>query len=120
MKIVVTATGESLDSPVDQRFGRAAKFIMFDTDTGEHQAVDNSQNLNAAQGAGIQAAENVSRLDAQYVITGHCGPKAFRTLQAAGIKVIVGAEGTVAEAIEKFKSGELTPTQSSDVDGHWM
>ena len=120
MKVVVTSTGESIDSPVDPRFGRAAKFILFDTETGEHQTVDNSQNLNAAQGAGIQAAENVSRLEAHYVITGHCGPKAFRTLQAAGIKVIIGAEGSVAEAIEKFKAGDLTPTQSSDVEGHWI
>ena len=120
MKIVVTSTGETINSPIDPRLGRAKKFIFFDTDTGEHKVVDNSQNLNALQGAGIQAAENISRLGAQYVITGHCGPKAFRTLQAAGIKIIVGVEGTVAEAIDKFKAGELSPTEKSDVDGHWM
>ena len=120
MKVVLTSSGESLDSPLDPRFGRAQKFILFDTDTNEHQVVDNSQNLNAAQGAGIQAAQNVSRLNAEYVITGHCGPKAFRTLQAAGIKVIVGVEGTIAEVMEKFKAGKLTPTETSDVEGHWI
>ena len=120
MKIVVTSESATLDSFIDPRFGRAAKFILFDTDTSEFEPVDNAQNVNAPQGAGIQAAETVSRLGAEYVITGHCGPKAFRTLQAANIRVIVGAEGTVAEAIEKFKSGELSATDTADVEGHWV
>ena len=119
MKIVLTSTGETLDSLMDERFGRAKKLLLFDTDSGQHQVVDNTQNLNAAQGAGIQTAQNVSQLGAQYVITGHCGPKAFRTLQAAGINVIIGAKGKVSEVIEKFKAGELSPSVSADVEGHW-
>jgi len=119
MKIVVTASKPSLDSPVDARFGRAPYFIAVDTETGEWEAHDNKQNLNAAQGAGIQAAETVSRLGAEAVITGHCGPKAYRTLTAAGIGIAVGAEGTVAEAVEAYKNGKLTPADSPDVEGHW-
>lgn len=119
MKIAVTSKGETLESSVDPRFGRAAKFILFDTETGRFESVDNDQNLNVPQGAGIQAAEMVSRLGAQYLITGHCGPKAFRTLQAVGIRIFTGAQGTVAEAIEQFKAGRLTPAESEDVEGHW-
>lgn len=119
MKIAITSGGETLDSKVDPRFGRAAKFILLDTETGTFQAVDNTQNLNAAQGAGIQAAATVSRLGAEVVVTGHCGPKAFRTLQAAGIKVAAGAQGTVAEAVEAFKAGRLKSADSADVEGHW-
>jgi predicted Fe-Mo cluster-binding NifX family protein len=58
-------------------------------------------------------------LRAEAVITGHCGPKAFRTLQAAGIQVVVGADGTVADAVEQFKSGELVPSDAADVESHW-
>jgi predicted Fe-Mo cluster-binding NifX family protein len=119
MKIAVTSTGRTLESPVDPRFGRAAFFLLVDTDSGEVTAHDNAQNLNAAQGAGIQAAETVSRLGAEVLITGHCGPKAFRTLQAAGIQVVVGPEGTAAEAVEQFKAGKLTATGAADVDSHW-
>jgi predicted Fe-Mo cluster-binding NifX family protein len=119
MRIAVTSQGEMLDSPVDPRFGRASRFILVDTETGRFQAVDNAQNLNAAQGAGIQAAGTVSQLGAEVVITGHCGPKAFRTLRAAGIQVVAGAEGTVAQAVEAFKSGKLKPAESPDVEGHW-
>lgn len=109
-----------MGSPIDPRFGRAAKFILVDTETGSVQVEDNTQNLNAAQGAGIQAAQNVSRLGAQVLLTGHCGPKAFATLRAAGIQVITGVEGTVGEVVERFKRGELSPSDSPDVEGHWV
>jgi predicted Fe-Mo cluster-binding NifX family protein len=120
VKVVITSSGDGLDSPVDPRFGRAARFILVDTETGGIQAVDNTQNLNAAQGAGIQAAQTVSRLGAEVLMTGHCGPKAFATLRAAGIKVITGIQGTVAEAVERFRRGELAPAESPDVEGHWV
>jgi len=119
MKIAISAEGQDLESPVDPRFGRAQWFIIADLETGGFEAINNEQNLNAAQGAGIQAAENVASYSASYLITGHCGPNAFRALSAAGIKVIVGAEGTVAEVLERFKRGELKPTEGPDVVGHW-
>src|SRR4030042_4033657 len=98
MKTVVSAPGQGLEAQVDPRFGRAAGFVLFDTQTREARNIDNRQSLNAAQGAGIQAAEAVSRLGAECLITGHCGPKAYRTLRAAGVKVYTGAAGTGGEA----------------------
>lgn len=119
MKIVVSASGNTPDAQVDPRFGRASWFIAVDGETGAFQAHENSQNLNAAQGAGIQAAQTASRLGADVVITGHCGPKAFKTLSAAGVKVVVGAEGSVMGAVEAFKSKKLLPSDAPDVEGHW-
>jgi predicted Fe-Mo cluster-binding NifX family protein len=119
MKIARSSSGDTLEARVDPRFGRAVKFILFDTETGAVEVHDNAQSLNAAQGAGIQAAETVSRLGVEAVITGHCGPKAFRTLQAAGIRVAIGAQGTVAEAVEAFRKGTLLDAKSADVEGHW-
>jgi len=119
MKIAVTSRGPGLASAVDPRFGRAAGFVVVDTDTGEAKYVDNTQNVNAAQGAGIQAGQKVSELGVEYLVTGHCGPNAFRALSAAGLKVVVGASGTVSEAVEALKSGKLKPTGGPDVEGHW-
>lgn len=119
MKIAVTSTGQDLDSKVDPRFGRAKWFIVVDTETNQVQAISNEQNLNAGQGAGIQTAENISRQGAKAVLTGNCGPKAFRTLTAAGIQVYCGADGTVAESLEKFKSGKLKQAEGANVEGHW-
>lgn len=119
MKIVVTAKGKQMIDEVDPRFGRAKFFILIDTDTNKTTAHDNSQNLNAAQGAGIQAAQGVVRLGAEAVISGNVGPNAFQTLNAAGVKVYLCSQATVAEAVRKFKAGELKEVASASVQGHW-
>ena len=119
MKIAISSEGTSLESQVDPRFGRAKYFALADTDSGECSFHDNIQNLNAPQGAGIQAAQAVVNLGAQAAMTGHVGPKAFITLQAANIPVYTGVFGTVSEAIDQFKSGRLAPTTKADVEGHW-
>ncbi len=119
MKLAVTSQGATLQSPLDPRFGRAKYFIVVDTETGAFSAVDNSVNLNAAQGAGIQAAKRIVELGADALITGHVGPKAFSALQAGGIRVYTGASGTAAEAVEQFTSGKLQAANSADVEGHW-
>ena len=119
MKIVVTSQGSDLSSQVDPRFGRAKNFIVVDTETNEMSVHDNTQNVNAAQGAGIQAGRTVADLGVEVVVTGNVGPKAFTTLQAGNVKVYPGATGTVKEAVEKFKAGELQESQKANVNGHW-
>ncbi len=119
MKIAVTSRTASMDGEVDQRFGRAVYFIIYDTESDEFRVVDNAQNLNAMQGAGIQAAETVVSEGVDAVITGHCGPKAFRTLTAAGIRIFSGASGTIKEAIDEYRKGKLNETGAPDVQGHW-
>ena len=119
MKVAVSSRGSDLASLVDQRFGRAKGFIVVDTETDEFSAHDNSQNLNAAQGAGIQAARNVAELGAEALVTGNVGPKAFATLQAAKINVDIGASGTVRDALEQFKVGQLQCASKANVEGHW-
>jgi predicted Fe-Mo cluster-binding NifX family protein len=119
MKIAITTSGTDLDAPVDPRFGRAKAFILYDTETGEWSLLDNTQNLQAAQGAGIQAASSVANAGAQAVLTGNCGPRAFQTLSAGGVAVYAGAEGTVREAIEKLKAGELRQAGGATVGAHF-
>jgi predicted Fe-Mo cluster-binding NifX family protein len=120
MKLCITAEGDTPEAAVDPRFGRAAFFIVYDTETDAWHAVDNAQNLQAASGAGVQAGQNVANLGVDVVLTGHCGPKAFRTLGAAGVQIVVGVEGTVADAVAQYKAGSLAPTEAPDVQGHWM
>lgn len=119
MKIVFTTSGNDLASPMDPRFGRARKFLVYDTDDDTFEVADNAQSMNAAQGAGIQAAETVARLGAGGVVTGHCGPKAFRVLSAAGIKVFNTDAATVEEALSLYRAGKLAQAVSADVEGHW-
>jgi predicted Fe-Mo cluster-binding NifX family protein len=119
MRIAFTTSGNRLDAPLDSRFGRAPKFLLYDLDSGTFEIVDNEQNLNAAQGAGIQAAETVARLGVKAVITGHCGPKAFRVLSKAGIRILTCEAPTVEAALEQYFAGLLTEAKAANVEGHW-
>lgn len=119
MKILISSAGKDPKSPMDTRFGRAEYFIIFDTDTGSFKLHENKQNLNAIQGAGIQAAQNASSIGADVVITGNVGPKAYATLTASGIKIFLGNNGTVKENLDRYIEGKLTEADSPNVKGHW-
>jgi predicted Fe-Mo cluster-binding NifX family protein len=119
MKIAITAQDKELSSDIDPRFGRAKWFIVVDTETGDFQAHDNAVNLNAAQGAGIQTGSNIANLGVEAVVTGNVGPNAFRTLNAAGVKIFLADKQTVAEAIDLFKAGKLKEVNQANVSGHW-
>jgi predicted Fe-Mo cluster-binding NifX family protein len=120
VKIAISVTEARADAQVDQRFGRAKSFAVYDTESQEWSFLDNTVQLNAAQGAGIQTAEILAKNGVQAVISGHCGPNAFRTLSAAGIKAYTGAAGSAREALDAFNDGKLTASDSADVQGHWQ
>ena len=120
MKIAITAQGKELSSEIDIRFGRAKWLILVDTESGDFQAHDNAVNLNAAQGAGIQTGQNIANLGIEAVITGNVGPNAFKTLNAADIKIFLAEKQTVQEAIDSFKAGELKEINQANVEGHWI
>src|SRR3972149_6658362 len=119
MKICITSTGPGLDSEMDPRFGRCQYFIIMDPDALAFEAAENP-NLGAAGGAGIQSTQFISNKGVEAVITGQVGPNAFTTLQAAGIKILTGASGTVKEVVEKYKKGQLSSSpQGPTVQAHF-
>lgn len=119
MKIAVTAKGTGIDSQVDPRFGRAAYILVIDTDHEKVGVIDNADSVNAFKGAGIQTAVAVGDSGADVLLTGYCGPNAFKTLDAAGIRVANDVSGTVKEAVEAFKGGRVAFAEEANVDGHW-
>ena len=120
MKIAIPLAGEDLQSKVDSRFGRAKHFMVFNDGDGSYSLIDNSQDLNATQGAGLQSATNVIEADATCVILTHCGPKAFNLLSSYDVKVYIAADMTAKEAIDQFKAGKLQKMEDADVEGHWV
>jgi predicted Fe-Mo cluster-binding NifX family protein len=106
MKLVVSATGSGLDAAVSPVFGRCPYYVFVDTDTMQYEAVPNPA-ISASGGAGIQAAQFVVERGAQAVLTGNVGPNAFNVLQAAGVPVYTVNAGTVREAVEAYKAGQL-------------
>lgn len=119
MKIAVTSQGKDINSQVDPRFGRAAYVIIVDSDTNDFQVIDNSANVNAMKGAGIQAASNVVNSGAEVLLTGHCGPNAFKALQAGKVAVSNDASGTVIDSVKEYLDGKLPHAADANVEGHW-
>lgn len=106
MRIVVSSNGTDLDAQASPVFGRCPYFVFVDTETMEFEAVENPA-LVAAGGAGIQAAQFVIEKGAQAVVSGNVGPNAFQVFQSAGIAVHLFGGGTVRQAVEAFKAGQL-------------
>jgi len=120
MKIAITTAGKDLDAPVELRFGRATSFMIYDTESKEFEIVDNSQQLNAAQGAGIQSAQNVINGGATALISGHCGPKAMRVLKSKNVDVYVTEQTSIKQALANLETGALTKIDEADVEEHWV
>ncbi len=107
MKLIVTATAPDLEAPVDPRFGRGAYFVVVDTDTMQWQAHQN-EAVNAAGGAGSQAAQFVAQQGAEAAISGDFGPNAYIALAAGEVKMyLLGTSQTVSEAVANCLAGKL-------------
>lgn len=113
MKIAISSEGPGLDAQVDPRFGRAAGFVVLDTQTRQTTYLDNGASQAAAQGAGIQTAERLANAGVQAVLSGFVGPKAFTALQAAGVAVFQELDkGSVGEAVALYESGKAAQAQA--------
>jgi predicted Fe-Mo cluster-binding NifX family protein len=112
MKVAISATGNTLENKMDQRFGRAAHFIIVNTETMEFEALDNSAAASAG-GAGITSSQTVIDKGVEAVITGNVGPNAMSVLNAAEVSIFQGGPVSVQENIEKLKRGELKAVETS-------
>ena len=103
-KIAFSVTGEGWDALINQKFGRADGFAIYDEENDILTYHPNATNLNAEHGVGIQTAQFVVSLGAGTVVTGgNVGPKASEVLKHAGVNIIEFAgEVTVKEAYDKF------------------
>ena len=117
MKLAFTVQGENLNADIDPRFGRCQKILVLDSETEAFEVFDNT-NVNLSGGAGIQTAKFIIEKDVHTVLTGNVGPNAYMTLTAADIQVFTGISGTVSDAIEKFRKGELQANSEPSVESH--
>jgi predicted Fe-Mo cluster-binding NifX family protein len=117
MKIVVSANGMDLDAQASPVFGRCPAYVFVDPESMAFEAVDNPA-LGAAGGAGIQAAQFIVERGANVVVSGNVGPNAFGVLQSADVPVYLFNGGTVRQAVEGYKSGQLSAIGGANVQAH--
>jgi len=118
VKIAVSSVAPDLDAEVEPRFGRSRYFMLVDPDTLQFDSLENSSSV-ASGGAGISTAQMIANKGASVVLTGNCGPNAYRTLLAAEVQVVSGVGGTVRGAVEDYKSGRLKASAQASVDSHF-
>lgn len=121
MKIAIGCLNNETSSQVSQRLGRCPWIGLYDTNGGKWEFIENSQNQNAAQGAGIQTAQNIVNAGATVLLTPNTGPKAMHVLGAAGVEIYQTPAGkNVEQCVELYSSGALKKIESANVEGHWV
>lgn len=103
-------TSDNADSPLDDRFGRAAYFAFIDSDSSQAVAIVENPGKNAGGSAGTAAVQIFANHHADAIIAPPLGPKAADGVKAIGLPVYrQGNAATIAEALERFNNGELEP-----------
>ncbi len=108
MKLLITAKGPNLDSPIDKRFGRGEYFVIVDTDSKSIIESFHNEYLNNEHGVGIKTATLTLEKGVDAVITGSYGPKAYDVLKQGTLKLYVFTnENTVQDVLDNFEKGNL-------------
>jgi predicted Fe-Mo cluster-binding NifX family protein len=75
--------------------------------------------VNAAGGAGSQAAQFAANQKVAAVISGDFGPNAYSALNAAGLAMyLLGPARTARDAVVHFKAGQLERVGAPTGPGH--
>jgi predicted Fe-Mo cluster-binding NifX family protein len=120
MKIAISTSGAGLDAPYNPRFGRAAQFCIIDDESDGLEIIQNPA-INAAGGAGVQAAQLIAQTGVDVVISGAFGPNAFDTLEAAGIQMYLAPAGgnqTVSDLLNAYRNNQLDRAQAASHGGY--
>jgi len=72
MKIAITSTGNTLDSTIDQRFGRCEYFVIFDIESRAVEFLPNPYK-NVEEGAGPASVELIVNRNVSKIISGEFG-----------------------------------------------
>ena len=111
---------EGLKSKISQHFGKTPYFVLIKY---EDEKIENVQVLESQAkhtGGSMTPGEFIVSSGAKTLLCGNLGPKAVQMLQNAGIKVFIGASGTVIEALQDGAEGKLKQASmdSACSDGH--
>ncbi|HVN25817.1 MAG TPA: NifB/NifX family molybdenum-iron cluster-binding protein [Syntrophorhabdales bacterium] len=115
LKIAVASIDGTLEGPVDERFGRCRKLVIYAPHSNTFELIDNGPTTRLVQGAGVLTAQQVINAGAHAVISGDFGPKTHQVLRAAGIEVYSAARMSVREALALFEEGKLRKVGGEDV-----
>ena len=124
MKICVPTLGnKGLDEDIGEHFGRVPTYTLVNTETNEIKIIDNVSEHMGGQG---YPPEIIAKTGAEVLICRGLGRRAIMMFDEFGIKVYVGASGTVRDALKLWEQNELIPASENNAcaghsghgDGH--
>lgn len=114
--IAIPSTGETEQSEVNERFGRAEYIFIYDTDKNEKEIFHNP--VLDSHGQGPKLINQLASKGIDALITKNLGENAFNATSAAEIKVYLPISGSVKENIEAFQSNKLTIMERATKESH--
>jgi predicted Fe-Mo cluster-binding NifX family protein len=96
--------GKGLDERVGEHFGRVPAYTIVDTET---ESVETITNTSEHMGGSGYPPELMVRANVDVMVCGGLGRRAIMMFEEMGIRVFVGASGTVREAVAQFQAGAL-------------
>ena len=87
MKVAITSTGNLLESNIDQRFGRCAYFVLYDTESESIEFIPNP-NKELEEGAGPASVQLIASKEVKKIISGEYGIKIKSLLDSLKIQMI--------------------------------
>jgi len=105
MKICIPSMGTAgLDEQVGEHFGRVPTYTVYDSETEEVTVMNNTSEHMG--GVGLPA-EILARKGINTMLCGGLGSRAVSLFEMSGVMVYIGARGTVRDAINAWKAGQL-------------
>ena len=107
MKVAITSTGDSLDEKLDQRFGRCAYFVIYNSITGGMEFLPNP-NRDLEIEAGTASVKLLSSRNIEKIISGEFGERIKPILDSLKIQMIVikTPNKTIREIIDLLRLAE--------------
>jgi len=111
MNIAFCSKGCDSESELDERFGRADFFLIYNRENDSYTPVENRAK-EAKGGAGALAVQQLVDNKVSVVIAPEAGPQAIEALKKFNISIYSqkGAK-TVQEALELWSQGKLDPIE---------
>ncbi len=107
MRIAIPADENELESNVCISFARTPYFIIYDTESDEYDAIDNSA-IASSGGAGVKAAQAIVDDEVDILITPRCGANAAEVMESGEIEIYKSIDGTVIENLELYMQDKLS------------
>ena len=106
MKIAIPVNEKKMESTICMSFGRTPYFMLYETDNGTYEFVDNAA-VASQGGAGVKAAQSIVDQKIEALLAPRCGENASVVLSGAGVKIYKTEGISIIDNIGKFKESQL-------------